>query len=221
MRVELASYTARVLEPRGAAFGCVSCSRKNNVVLVGRDDGIFLFGADGIGPCFTVDGHKKLVLVTSDNHLAVLAATTDAASEFTIYDTANKLIVCSCVLGIRATHLVEQWGSLLLFGSANREVVRFVEKLPEEKTEMLMKKHLYSIAASITAVSEKDGAPAQVAEIDRRHAEHLLVKGDYAGAVVLFKTYVGVCGVIDRHPPVARAKVGIVPNRVSRMLAPA
>ena len=51
------------------------------------------------------------------------------------------------------------------------------------KLELLYRKELFPTALALLKAQPHDSEPALLADIHRRHAEHLYAKGDYDGAV--------------------------------------
>jgi vacuolar protein sorting-associated protein 11 len=46
----------KVLEEIGASLGCVTMTSDKSELVVGRDDGIYLYGTEGKGSCIAYEG---------------------------------------------------------------------------------------------------------------------------------------------------------------------
>jgi hypothetical protein len=70
---------ARAIEDAGCGVGCMTVDKRNNDIVVVRDDAIYYYGVDGRGPCFAYDGPKSLVKIYED-YLAVVSPPANSAT---------------------------------------------------------------------------------------------------------------------------------------------
>jgi len=63
---------AKNLEDTGCGVGCMTVDDSSGDIIVGRDDAIYFYGANGRGPSYAYEGPKQLVDVFGD-YVALLS----------------------------------------------------------------------------------------------------------------------------------------------------
>ena len=88
--------------------GCAILSDSSELI-VGRDEAVYFYDADGRGPCLAFSG-KKHLLSWFRGHLVAISGESKQKTQVTVYDLKNKLIAYSePVAG--AQHLLSEWVS--------------------------------------------------------------------------------------------------------------
>ncbi|XP_060522802.1 vacuolar protein sorting-associated protein 11 homolog isoform X2 [Cylas formicarius] len=162
--------------------------------MVGRNDAVYCYSADGRGPCYAIDG-EKVMLQWFRNYLVIISknsrptAMTTMSNEsqgsavqgdlITVLDIHNKFIVFSCVMpNIKA--ILNEWGSFFIL-DVNNEVYHLDEKDLQSKLALLFKKNLYDVAIRIAKSQQYDSDG--LVTIFKQYGDHLCDKGDFNGAV--------------------------------------
>lgn len=124
---------ARAVEDSGCGIGCMTLDKRNDDIVVVRDDAIYYYGVDGRGPCYAYDGPKSLVSVYEDYVALVSPPTTNTVSKkssilrrfggaqadeifntstFTLLDTGLRFVAHSESLVSQVQTLFTIWGDL-------------------------------------------------------------------------------------------------------------
>ena len=104
LQLQLEKY---VLDDHGANPNCVTKSSQE--FILGRDEAIYFYGADGRGACLAF-AERKLQLIAFNDFLLVLStsakslALEDASLQLNIYDLKNRLIAHT--MSLVRTHLL-------------------------------------------------------------------------------------------------------------------
>nr|XP_008196910.1 PREDICTED: vacuolar protein sorting-associated protein 11 homolog [Tribolium castaneum] len=187
----------------------IGCAKKCSVLaesmieshfMVGRNDAIYCYTADGRGPCYAVDG-EKVMLEWFRSYLVIISKTTrpnlaitndnqSAPSQgdlITVLDIHNKFIVFSAtVSSIRS--VLNEWGAFYILDNDNR-LYHLDEKDLQSKLSLLFKKNLYDVAIRIAKSQQYDSDG--LVNIFRQYGDHLCDKGDYVGAIEQYIKTIG------------------------------
>lgn len=102
-------------------MGCAIMTSESEMV-IGRNEAVYFYEPDGIGPCFGFEGEKKLlswfrsylVVVGQDPRfiypLLSLTISNLKANALNIYDLKNKFNAYSETRFQNITHVVSEWG---------------------------------------------------------------------------------------------------------------
>lgn len=209
-------------------FGCPLASQATLLgdgseaqLALGRPDGLFLYQADGRGPCLAVDGSKQL-LAAHKRFLAVIGDETDEKASKTskspivsvktpsqpirsvvsIYDVRHRYVAFSGTFEpIR--RVFSAWGSILLLTRSGR-LIELREQDAGFQLELLFRKQQFALAAELASKHLQLGPDALV-HLFRQYGDHLLRAGDVDGAV---SQYVRTIGTLEPSYVVRRLLQG-------------
>jgi hypothetical protein len=166
--------------------------------MVGRNDAIYCYTADGRGPCYAVDGEKimlewfrsYLVIISKAARPTLTPLTNDSQGQgdlITVLDIHNKFIVFSATVpSIKA--VLNEWGAFYILDNDNR-LYHLDEKDLQSKLSLLFKKNLYDVAIRIAKSQQYDSDG--LVNIFRQYGDHLCDKGDYVGAIEQYIKTIG------------------------------
>lgn len=174
------------LDETGCDEGCVTMNDNQDLV-VGLHEAVYLYDADGRGPCWAFEGEKSFVGWFRGYLLVAIADQRRADKRsFNIYDLKNKLIAYSFPVG-QVAHVLCEWGSIVIL-TDDHKIVCLGEKDMESKLEMLFRKSLYTVAINLVQ-SQQDAAAT--AEVLRKYGDHLYGKQDYDEAMAQYIRTIG------------------------------
>ncbi|KAJ2760896.1 Vacuolar protein sorting-associated protein 11, partial [Coemansia nantahalensis] len=202
-----------ILEERGCGIGC-SLVDDDRQLVVARDEAIYIYTAEGRGPCFAFDAPK--VLLRRFKHYLLLAtaapsamapvlepaddsaAQPDAAdapvysyndaTTFTILDTKNKLVAYTGVVPGGVRGVATEWGSVFVLGGRGT-LDLFSEKDLLEKLDILYRQNLYPLAVKMAQNGNYD--TASVAGIYKRYGDWLYGKDEFDSAMAQYMQTIG------------------------------
>ncbi|KAJ1729391.1 Vacuolar protein sorting-associated protein 11 [Coemansia biformis] len=202
-----------ILEERGCGIGCslVDCEKQ---LVVACDEAIYLYTADGRGPCFAFDAPK--VLLRQFKHYLLLATAAPSsmapvlekpaggspppeaadnrvysyndATTFTILDTKNKLVAYTGVVAGGVRGVATEWGSVFVLGG-HGTLDLFSEKDLLEKLDILYRQNLYPLAVKMAQNGNYD--TASVAGIYKRYGDWLYGKDEFDTAMAQYMQTIG------------------------------
>ncbi|XP_063243527.1 vacuolar protein sorting-associated protein 11 homolog isoform X2 [Bacillus rossius redtenbacheri] len=174
--------------------------------MIGRNDAVYCYTADGRGPCYAVEGQKillqwfrsYLVIVAKEErgHSRVTSTRTAAAPSepggqekhmVTVLDIQNKFLVFSAPMKEVRAVLVE-WGCLYVLGADHR-LCQLQEKDLQSKLALLFKKNLYDVSIRIAKSQQYDSDG--LVDMFRQYGDHLYTKGDHSAAVEQYIKTIG------------------------------
>lgn len=184
----------RIMESVGAALGCVAQDYRKNEITVVRKDAIYMYGVDGRGPCYAMDGRKTSVHVyhgyaiviqppneAKSGTMKVLGTSNvEEASRITIVETENKFIahVGYFPQGLRA--VFSAFDALHLLTMDGR-LFRLSEVSMDLKMDILFDKSMYTLA--LTLAENAKHTDVQLNEIRIKYADYLYSKGEFETSV--------------------------------------
>jgi vacuolar protein sorting-associated protein 11 len=169
--------------------------------LNGNCQGIHFYGVEGRRGCSAMEGKKSILsfrrgyvfVATQDEASGTLARkhssdmTDSYRSMLNVYDIRNNLIVFSDIFG-RITHVLSEWGSIFVIAQEKRpdqaimhRIYQLDEKDTQTKLDTLFRKNLYHVAISLAKGQHFD--EVQIADIHKKHGDHLYSKMAFDGAV--------------------------------------
>ncbi|XP_059475193.1 vacuolar protein sorting-associated protein 11 homolog [Neocloeon triangulifer] len=180
------------LDSAGCELSCcvaTDCIPECNFI-IGRSDAIYCYTTEGRGPCYAIEGKKKLlqisrtylVVVAEDKNKAVGSSSDENAiscETVTVLDLQNKFLVFTAPAR-EVQAVLSEWGYFLVLTAGNN-LLGLMEKDVQSKLAMLFKKNLYDVAIRI-AKSHHYG-PDGLSDIFRQFGDHLYNKGDHSGAI--------------------------------------
>ncbi|XP_023301801.2 vacuolar protein sorting-associated protein 11 homolog [Lucilia cuprina] len=162
--------------------------------VVARDDGLYCYTAEGRGPCYAINGFKKIVECFGKS-LIILLKTNETilskeySTQLIIIDIDNKIIVLNkefenvlCILPI-----IDQSGCLVLLKSG--QIYCLKEHELTYKLSHLVEKNLYDVALKI--LQESTANSDLVSEVLVHYGDHLLQRGDISEAVKNYSKTIG------------------------------
>ncbi|XP_026290082.1 vacuolar protein sorting-associated protein 11 homolog [Frankliniella occidentalis] len=206
------------LDKEGCERNCSTSteSTHDGQFMIGREDAVYCYTADGRGPCYAFKGIKVmlewyrnyLVIVTKENKSVTRASTatspttpdtpggmigSKSGSEthmVTVLDIQNKFIVLQTPMQ-DVISVLSEWGSLyVLSGQSDPCLFHFQEKDLQSKLGLLFKKNLYDVAIRIAKSNQYDADG--LTDIFREYGDHLYAnKGDHAGAIEQYIKTIG------------------------------
>ncbi|KAJ2161223.1 Vacuolar protein sorting-associated protein 11 [Coemansia sp. RSA 552] len=202
-----------VLEERGCSIGCSLVSEEDRELIVARDEAIYLYTADGRGPCFAFDAPK--VLLRRFKHYLLLATAAPSsmapapanaeeelaeesvgarvysyndATTFTILDTKNKLVAYTGVVPGGVRGVATEWGSVFVLGG-HGSLDFFSEKDLLERLDILYRQNLYPLAVKMAQNGNYDAT--SVAGIYKRYGDWLYGKDEFDTAMSQYMQTIG------------------------------
>ncbi|KAJ2834233.1 Vacuolar protein sorting-associated protein 11, partial [Coemansia sp. 'formosensis'] len=199
-----------ILEERGCGIGC-SLVNDEGELIVARDEAIYVYTAEGRGPCFAFDAPKVMLrrfrhyLLLATAAPSVMAPTMDHSSDtldsgdapvysyndattFTILDTKNKLVAYTGVVAGGVRGVAAEWGSVFVLGG-HGTLDHFSEKDLLEKLDILYRQNLYPLAVKMAQNGNYD--VASVAGIYKKYGDWLYAKDDYDTAMSQYVLTIG------------------------------
>mmetsp|Transcript_31850 Transcript_31850/g.83140 ORF Transcript_31850/g.83140 Transcript_31850/m.83140 type:complete len:1035 (-) Transcript_31850:100-3204(-) len=190
-----------VLDEVGCDPGCAVVTDKGELVIA-RDEAIYMYMAEGRGPCFAFESVKQM-LKWYNSHLIVVSSTptgvggVSSADSVTIYDLRNKYIAFHGAMASNARVSLAfcEWNSafFLTGGGEGKKIIQLTEKETQTKLDILFKRNLYTIALNLAR--DKGFDRNIVIDIYRKYGDHLYNKGDYDTAIEQY------CRTIGRLEP--------------------
>ncbi|KAK2628037.1 hypothetical protein QTJ16_002683 [Diplocarpon rosae] len=192
---------ARTVEELGCAVGCMALDKRNQDIVVVRDDAIYFYRLDGRGPCSAYDGPKSLLTIFRDYVALVCppAVTTTSVkanglrrfggaqaedlfntSTFTLLDTTLHFIAHSESSVSQVKTLFSTWGDLFSL-TQDGKIWRYHEKSLQQRLEILYQRNLFVPAINLAQKSGMDSQQQNV--IFRKYGDFLYQKADYDGAM--------------------------------------
>lgn len=188
----------RVMESVGAALGCVSKDQVKNEIVVIRQDAIYLYGVDGRGPCYALDG-KKLALHAHKGYAIVTQPPTENkteavkvlgkigipdgiedASRVTIFETTNKFVSYTGFFPQGLRSVFSEWDCIHLLTIDGR-LFRLREIDMDAKLDILYAKSMYTLALNLA--EEAGLEEIKVDKIHLKYGDYLYAKGDFESSV--------------------------------------
>ncbi|CAB3388099.1 Hypothetical predicted protein [Cloeon dipterum] len=155
--------------------------------IIGRTDAVYCYTPEGRGPCYAIEGKKKLLQI-SRTYLVVVAEdrkpgggeeNSITSLTLTVLDLQNKFLVYTApVREVQA--VLSEWGYFLVLTEGNN-LLALAEKDVQSKLSMLFKKNLYDVAIRIAKSQQYDAEG--LSDIFRQYGDHLYSKGDHSGAI--------------------------------------
>ncbi|XP_034475579.1 vacuolar protein sorting-associated protein 11 homolog [Drosophila innubila] len=169
-------------------------------LVVGRDDAIFCFTRDGLGPCYAIGGEKRFISWIG-HHLVVVVKN---LSDFVVIcmDVENKLIVFNkrikdllCVISISKNvyHIITKGDSLK---NSSFNIYKLQEHNIANKVKLLIAKCMHDNALRILERSESDNCE-NAAHVRLQYGNNLLMRGSFNRAVSEFEQTIGVIKPYD------------------------
>ena len=153
-----------MLDERGASPECSSLMQDTAELIVGRQEGVFLYSVDDRGGAAGFEGDKQCIAAVGRY---ILVGSMDEKAHrvlVTIYDLRNKFISMSHLLapGDSVKTVVHDGGIAYAITTAGA-LIRFREKDTLSKIDVLLKKSLHALAISLAA--EEQAPLSEVSEI--------------------------------------------------------
>lgn len=186
------------LDNRGCELGLSTMTDTDQDVIVGKNEAVYFYNPDGPGPCFVLEGEKKMV-GWFRNYLAIVARDTKSKSlqqqqqqisrknTLILYDLKNKF---AGFLGnfTDVIFLFSEWTSIFVL-TGDKQLFQLKEKDTSTKLETLFKTNLYVLAISLAVTSNFDSST--INDIYRKYGDHLYNKGDFDGAMTQYIRTIG------------------------------
>lgn len=224
--IVIPSVTGRGTEPRileeneGSGLGCAVMDGNARDLIVGREEGIYLYGLEGRGAVLAYEGLKasihshgqSLVIVSppftstansNSNTVRRAAVTTDASSapsaKVTVFDLTNKFLSHSAVYKHGIQHvLTSSPANSNNSPSGSTEIDLLLgdgslTRLSEISTQAKIEA-LYrkNLYTLAGAVAKSEGMDEQgIKDIWARYGDYLYTKGDFEGAIAQFVKTLG------------------------------
>ncbi|KAJ5070611.1 vacuolar protein sorting-associated protein [Anaeramoeba ignava] len=166
-----------ILDINGSKKDCTALSQNGNLI-VGRDEAVFFFTPDGLGPCYGFSGEKTFIYQFKSYLLTITKG--EKVNSIYFYDLKNKHIAFTTNMLTDCKYILSEWGDLYLITSDN-SIVKLQEKTLPTKLEILFQKHLYNIAIDLANSQNYD--PNAIADMFKKYGDHLYSKGDFEGAI--------------------------------------
>eukprot|EP01114_Cavostelium_apophysatum_P016791 TRINITY_DN4846_c1_g1_i1.p1 TRINITY_DN4846_c1_g1~~TRINITY_DN4846_c1_g1_i1.p1 ORF type:complete len:953 (+),score=293.87 TRINITY_DN4846_c1_g1_i1:58-2916(+) len=182
MRLEVLDDT------KGCGVGCCVMNDEQEMV-IGRNEAVYFYESDGMGPCFGFEGDKKL-LSWFRGYLVVVGQDPSNLkfNTFNIYDLKNKFIAYSETRFQNVTQVISEWG-LIFVTTGDGKIYQLEEKDTQTKLETLFKRNLYDVAINLAHSQNYDAA--SIVDIFRRYGDHLYNKGEFDRAIAQYIRTIG------------------------------
>jgi hypothetical protein len=187
-----AGDVSEVLDSNGCKEGCCAQIAKDDNILAGRDEGVFIYEYDG-GNCSPAgfrafEGEKKQLISFTRYLLVAGVNEQDGSDVCNVYDLDNQFVAASnpFVGGIR--RVFYEWDSIVVLTNDHR-IWRLKERDTADKLEKLYARNLYEVAAELAKSSGYDRH--KVSEIYRRFGDHQYEKGEYDSAMTQYLETIG------------------------------
>ena len=153
-----------MLDERGASAQCSSIMLDTAELVIGREEGVFLYSVDDRGGAAGFEGEKQCVSAVGRYILVGSMDTKTRRVLVTIYDLRNKFISMSHLLapGDNIKMVLHDGGVAYVVTTAGT-LIRFREKDTLCKVDVLLKKSLHALAISLAA---EEQAPVAEVTID-------------------------------------------------------
>jgi vacuolar protein sorting-associated protein 11 len=163
--------------------------------MVGRDDAIYCYTADGRAPCYAFDGRKVLIRWFRSHLLMVTAPLRENPLNpkpytLTVIDVVNRFIVFTTQIESVNSVFVE-FGTCYVLTRDNT-MFHLDEKDLHSKLSSLYKKNMYDTAVKIARNNQYDAEG--LSGIFKQYGDHLYSKGNFAGAV---EQYIKTIGFLE------------------------
>lgn len=200
----------RIMESVGAALGCITLDRKKNEIVVVRKDALYLYGVEGRGPCYALEGRKSSVDIfdgyaivdqspdeAKNGTVKVLGklgipTNTDEASRITIFDTANKFIAHIGYFSQGIRKVFAAWSAIHVL-AMDGCLYRLSEIDMEEKLDILYNKNSYTLALNLAKEARFDDS--RMGKIRIHYADYLYKKGNFQPAVQQYILAINQCDI--------------------------
>lgn len=163
--------------------------------MVGRDDAIYCYTADGRAPCYAFDGRKVLIRWFRSHLLMVTAPLRENPLNpkpytLTVIDVVNRFIVFTTQIEAVCSVFVE-FGTCYVLTRDNL-MFHLDEKDLHSKLSSLYKKNMYDTAVKIARNNQYDAEG--LSGIFKQYGDHLYSKGNFSGAV---EQYIKTIGFLE------------------------
>lgn len=163
--------------------------------MVGRDDAIYCYTADGRAPCYAFDGRKVLIRWFRSHLLMVTAPLRENPLNpkpytLTVIDVVNRFIVFTTQIEAVSSVFVEFGTCYVLL--RDKTMFHLDEKDLHSKLSSLYKKNMFDTAVKIARNNQYDAEG--LSGIFKQYGDHLYGKGNFAGAV---EQYIKTIGFLE------------------------
>ena len=177
-------------------------------VTVARPDGLYSYSSTERISVAPIDGAKTAIgLIPPTDRLALVASkdTKSGRDTVDVYDATNKLVASHLLLSpghqaVCAAGIRNAGRSSAIVLTSGGAFLSLTEKDTSEKISLLTQKNLYA-AAIVIAFSDPSMEPSAVVGLYRQYAEHLYLKGDFAGSM---EQYIHTIGSLESSHVVFR-----------------
>ncbi|EMR11149.1 hypothetical protein PNEG_00745 [Pneumocystis murina B123] len=185
-----------IIDAVGASLGCSTINRKNNDLIIVRDDSIYIYKSNNKNICYSYKSSKFGVLVNHDYVFvfllpcaaSIIAPSTTNISPRNIFDmsqliiinTENKFIAHVSNFQFFLKTIFMEWGDVYIF-SQDEQVFRVQEKSITEKLEILFQKHSYPLAIDLALTGGY--TRVKVNDIIIKYGDYLYDNGDFDGSM--------------------------------------
>uniref|UniRef100_A0A1A9WFZ7 RING-type domain-containing protein n=1 Tax=Glossina brevipalpis TaxID=37001 RepID=A0A1A9WFZ7_9MUSC len=184
-----------VLDNETAPVHCCTMQTLQNehYFVVGRDDALYCYTTDGRGPCYAIDGRKK-ILKSFGKHLVVVLEqskpkSTSYFSRLIIIDIENKIIVFSQEIETVEAVLPKDCYANCYIVLKNKSVFTLRERQIKTKLRLLLDKSLYDFAFQLLNALELNSRT--LADIYVKYGDYMLQRGDVTKAVTIYIHTIG------------------------------
>ncbi|XP_075227326.1 vacuolar protein sorting-associated protein 11 homolog [Lycorma delicatula] len=228
--METSSAVPTILDSVGCSPHCsVLMDSVKDSHFICRNDAIYCYTTDGLGPCYAIDGEKimlqwfrcYLVIVAKESKQKSQNSTTPPIGNqgntelepthhtLTVLDIQNKFIVFSVPLK-EVQAVLTEWGSFYIV-TGSHSMYQLAEKDLQSKLALLFKKNLYDVSIRIAKNHQYD--TEGLIDIFRQYGDHLYSKGDHNGAI---EQYIKTIGSLEPSYVIRKAVKNI--NRYGGIL---
>jgi vacuolar protein sorting-associated protein 11 len=162
--------------------------------MVGRDDAIYCYTADGRAPCYAFDQRKVLIRWFRSHLLMVTTPIHDNFMQKTytlkVIDVTNRFIVFTTEIDAISSVFVE-FGTCYAL-TKDKTLLHLDEKDLQSKLNSLYKKNMYDTAVKIAKNNQYDAEG--LSDIFKQYGDHLYGKANFAGAV---EQYIKTIGYLE------------------------
>ncbi|KAL9875867.1 vacuolar protein sorting-associated protein 11 homolog [Glossina fuscipes] len=184
-----------VLDNESALVHCctVQALQNEHYFVVGRDDALYCYTADGRGPCYAIDGRKKILKSFGKYLIVVLEQSKPKpmsySSRLVIIDIENKIIVFSQEIETVEAVLPKDCYANCYIVLKNKSVLTLRERQIKTKLRLLLDKSLYDFAFQL--LNSLDLNSRTLADIYVRYGDCMLLRGDINKAVAMYIHTIG------------------------------
>uniref|UniRef100_A0A1A9V1Q0 RING-type domain-containing protein n=1 Tax=Glossina austeni TaxID=7395 RepID=A0A1A9V1Q0_GLOAU len=184
-----------VLDNEAALVHCctVQTLQNEHYFVVGRDDALYCYTADGRGPCYAIDGRKKILKSFGKYLMVVLEQSKPKpmsySSRLIIIDIENKIIVFSQEIETVEAVLPKDCYANCYIVLKNKSLLTLRERQIKTKLRLLLDKSLYDFAFQLLNSLELNSRT--LADIYVRYGDCMLLRGDINKAVAMYIHTIG------------------------------